>query len=51
VAIKSAREVNGQEQPLGKATLQNGQLIFDMKPFSLRAFALKLARRPMPLRA
>ena len=46
VAIKSAREVNGQEQPLGKATLQNGQLIFDMKPFSLRAFALKLASPP-----
>jgi alpha-mannosidase len=46
VAIKSAREVNGQEQPIGKATLQNGQLIFDMKPFSLRAFALKLASPP-----
>ncbi len=43
VPITSAREVNGQEQPIGDATLQDGQLIFSMKPFSLRAFALKLA--------
>ena len=46
VAITSAREVNGQEMPLGNATLQDGQLSFDMKPFSLRAFALKLAPPP-----
>lgn len=43
VSIKAAREVNGQEQPLGKAIVKNGKLSFDMKPFSLRAFALKLA--------
>ncbi|HEV2695217.1 MAG TPA: glycoside hydrolase family 38 C-terminal domain-containing protein [Verrucomicrobiae bacterium] len=42
-AIESAREVNGQEEPIGKAVLKDGQLMFDMKPFSLRAFALKLA--------
>lgn len=43
VAIVAAREVNGQERPLGDATLRDGKLVFDMKPFSLRAFALKLA--------
>jgi alpha-mannosidase len=43
VAIKSAREVNGQEAPLGDATIQDGQLNFSMKPFGLKAFALKLA--------
>jgi len=46
VAIVAAREVDGQERPLGNATLQNGQLTFDMKPFSLRAFALKLDPPP-----
>jgi alpha-mannosidase len=43
VAIKSAREVNGQEASLGNATVEDGQLNFDMKPFGLKAFALKLA--------
>ena len=43
VAITSAREVNGQEKPIGNATLQNGQLTFSMKAFGLKAFALKLA--------
>ena len=47
VTITSAREVNGQEEPIGNATLQNGQLIFDMKPFSLKAFAVKLASAPV----
>lgn len=43
VAITSAREVNGQEEAIGSATLANGQLAFDMKAFGLRAYALKLA--------
>ena len=43
VAITSAREVNGQEAPIGDATLQAGQLKFSMKGFGLKAFALKLA--------
>ncbi|MGA2245032.1 MAG: glycoside hydrolase family 38 C-terminal domain-containing protein [Verrucomicrobiota bacterium] len=46
VAIKAAREVNGQEKPLGKAVVKNGRLTFDLRPFSLRAFALKLAPPP-----
>ena len=49
VAIKAAREVNGQEQPIGDATVKDGQLNFDMKPFSLRAFALKLASPSTPV--
>lgn len=43
VAITAAREVNGQEHPLGTATIKDGQLAFNMKAFGLKAFALKLA--------
>lgn len=46
VAIVSAREVDGQERPIGKAALQNGGLVFDMKAFGLKAYALKLAAAP-----
>jgi alpha-mannosidase len=43
-AIQSAREVDGQEREIGKATVDgNGKLSVDMKPFALRAFAIKLA--------
>ena len=47
VAIASAHEVDGQERPIGNATLQNGRLVFDMKAFGLRAYALKLAPPPI----
>ena len=40
--ILSAREVNGQEAPLGPATIQNGVLTTSVPGFGLRAFALKL---------
>jgi alpha-mannosidase len=46
VAITAAREVNGQEQPLGAAALKDGQLVFSIKGFGLKAFALKLAPPP-----
>ncbi len=46
VAIAAAREVDGQERPVGNATLKNGELAFTMKAFGLRAFALKLAPPP-----
>jgi len=50
--ILSAREINGQEQPLGPATVQNGQLVFDMDPYRPRAFALTVgpaaSRLPAP---
>ena len=42
--ILSAREVNGQEAPLGPATVRNGVLMTDLGGFGLRAFALKLGR-------
>jgi alpha-mannosidase len=41
--IVSAREVDGQEQPLGPANVENGALVLDMDPYQLRAFALTLA--------
>jgi len=41
--VVSAREVNGQEEPLGPATITNGVLTADIPAFSLRAFAVKLA--------
>lgn len=47
--ILAAREVNGQEQPLGGATVQNGQLVFSMTPYRPRAFALRLGRAPIHL--
>ena len=49
VPITAAREVNGQEETLGNATLQNGQLSFDLKGFGLRAYALKLAPPATPV--
>jgi alpha-mannosidase len=48
-AITSAREVDGQERELGKVEVPNGELKVDMTPFSLRAFAVKLAPPATPL--
>jgi alpha-mannosidase len=44
--ILSAREVNGQEQPLGGATVLDGKLAFSMDAYRPRAFALKLGPAP-----
>jgi alpha-mannosidase len=41
--VLSAREVNGQEQPLGRATVNNGQLVTSLGRYQPRTFALKLA--------
>lgn len=49
--IVSAREINGQEQPVGDATVQNGQLVFNMNPYRPRAFALTLAKAAATLPA
>ncbi len=40
--IISAREVNGQELPLGKATVNKGELVTDLGASQLRTFAIKL---------
>jgi alpha-mannosidase len=41
--IASAREVNGQEQPVGSATLANGALVTSFGGYQPRTFALRLA--------
>jgi alpha-mannosidase len=40
--IAAAREVNGQEQPVGSASLENGTLITSFSAYQPRTFALKL---------
>ncbi len=40
--IASAREVDGQERELGNANLQNGAIVTEVKPFHLKAFAMKI---------
>ncbi len=47
--IIAAREVNGQERPIGAALDTHGELATEMGPFALRAFALKFAPAPGPL--
>ena len=49
--ITSAREVNGQEQLLGSATLGNGALITALRAYQPRTFALKLGAGPAKLSA
>jgi alpha-mannosidase len=44
--ILSAREVNGQEQPLGPAKTVGGELATSFGPYQPRTFALKLAVAP-----
>jgi alpha-mannosidase len=40
-SIAEAREVNGAEEPVGKATIRKGRLIVNLNPYQPRAFALK----------
>ena len=47
--IASAREVDGQERPIGSATVSQGQLVMDFTPYQLRTFAVKLADPPAKL--
>ena len=44
--VSGAREVNGQEQPIGPATVTNGELVTSLTPFQPRSFALKLGAAP-----
>ena len=44
--IESAREVNGQEQPVGPATVTGGALITSFTAYQPRTFAVKLG--PLP---
>ena len=47
--IQEAREVNGQELPLGSANLDNGALETSFNPYQPRTFALKLGAAPARL--
>lgn len=40
--IESAEEVDGQERVIGPATIVDGLLAFEMNPYSIRSFALRL---------
>lgn len=40
--VAAAREVNAQEQPVGAATITDGQLITSFTPYQPRTFALRL---------
>ncbi|ABF42123.1 glycosyl hydrolases 38-like protein [Candidatus Koribacter versatilis Ellin345] len=42
-AISSARELNGQEQPLGAVSVSNGSLETSFTPYQLHTIAVKLA--------
>jgi alpha-mannosidase len=41
--VAAAREVNGQELPVGQATVTNGELETSLAPYEIRTFAVKLA--------
>jgi alpha-mannosidase len=43
VPVVAAREVNGQEMPLGAASISNGKVVTDFSSFQLHTFAVKLA--------
>src|SRR6202012_181506 len=40
--VTAAREVNGQEQPLGNANVQDGALVTSFTAYQPRTFALRL---------
>jgi len=47
--ITAAREVNGQELPIGSANVADGALETSFKPYQPRTFALKLGAAPAQL--
>jgi alpha-mannosidase len=44
--VTGAREINGQEQPLGSATVQGGDLVTSFSGYQPRSFAVKLGAPP-----
>ncbi len=46
--LAGAREVDGQEQPVGRARLTDGVLVTDFSPYQVRSFALRLGRASTP---
>jgi len=45
--IKSAREVDGQERPIGSAKIEDGAIVTDVPAFSLKSFAITLSPPPV----
>jgi alpha-mannosidase len=44
--VEAVREVTGREDPVGDAKIRDGKLVFDITPYHLRTFAVKL--KPVP---
>ena len=49
--ITAAREVDGQERPLGEAKVEDGKLVADFTPYSIHTFAVKLGEAPAKVEA
>jgi alpha-mannosidase len=49
--LLGAREVNGSEQPVGPAAIEDGDLVADFTPYQPRTFAVKLTAPPARLEA
>ena len=47
-AVAEAFEVDGQERRIGKATVRNGKLTFDIGKFGIRSFAVRFADTSAP---
>jgi len=44
--VSAAREINGQEQPVGAATVTDGSLVTEFSAYQPRTFAVRLAASP-----
>lgn len=42
--IESAREIYASEEHIGDIELQDGKLVFDLKPYEIKSFALKVKK-------
>jgi alpha-mannosidase len=49
--IISAREVDGQERPIGPITVRNGSLVCSMGPYAVRAFEVELKKPATAVKA
>jgi alpha-mannosidase len=47
--VVAGREVNGQEQPMGEATVSDGAVATSLTPYAIRTFAVKLGAAPTRL--
>ncbi len=45
--VATAREINGQEKPVGPAMVRDGKLVTSLEPFGLKAFAVTLTEVPV----